>query len=557
MSASEGKTTILNNYFTMNFEVVPPAPTIVFDETKEYLNTDVVSITMPETLAGNEYADIKYSWVEDCADGDGTNYNDESKVTLTAGTHTLYAWVRYNSGQSSDDAVYSERVSQEFTVKTDINTVSVGDFSQTATYTGSAIVPEITVYDSEKTQNVLDAANYELTFQQMVDDEPVDVEEMVNVGTYIITLVGKDTYGGSMVIAEAFEVTKANPVVTAPTAVADLTYNGENQTLVEAGTTSTGTTMMYKLGANEPYTETLPVGKNAGNYIVYYMVSGGDNYNNFESETTVQVTIAKKVLTEDMVTLSAETFAYNGETQKPAVTVSDGEALKVDDYTVTNEGGTEVGTYEVTVTATEGGNYTGSVTKTFTIDNRTLAVGTDVTFAEGQTWASLYITTESLNLPEGVMAYIVTAVSETAATVAPISYVPKNVPVLLENNSTVTTENTDATGNLLAGTTETTAVAGLSGTVYGLHGNRFLKVTSGSIPARRAYLVTGTEVVAPTGAPYLNIIFGDATAIDRVKADAGDGDGQWYTLDGRKLQQKPAKKGLYIKNGRKVVINNK
>ena len=62
MSASEGKTTILNNYFTMNFEVVPPAPTIVFDETKEYLNTDVVSITLPETLAQYENAVIIVGW---------------------------------------------------------------------------------------------------------------------------------------------------------------------------------------------------------------------------------------------------------------------------------------------------------------------------------------------------------------------------------------------------------------------------------------------------------------------------------------------------------------
>jgi hypothetical protein len=28
----------------------------------------------------------------------------------------------------------------------------------------------------------------------------------------------------------------------------------------------------------------------------------------------------------------------------------------------------------------------------------------------------------------------------------------------------------------------------------------------------------------------------------------------WYTLDGRKLESKPTKKGLYIVNGNKVVI---
>ena len=30
--------------------------------------------------------------------------------------------------------------------------------------------------------------------------------------------------------------------------------------------------------------------------------------------------------------------------------------------------------------------------------------------------------------------------------------------------------------------------------------------------------------------------------------------GNWYDLKGRKLSGKPTKKGLYIRNGRKVVI---
>jgi hypothetical protein len=31
-------------------------------------------------------------------------------------------------------------------------------------------------------------------------------------------------------------------------------------------------------------------------------------------------------------------------------------------------------------------------------------------------------------------------------------------------------------------------------------------------------------------------------------------DGAWYTLDGRKLDQQPTAKGVYIHNGRKTVI---
>lgn len=205
MSASEGKTTILNNYFTMNFEVVPPAPTIVFDETKEYLNTDVVSITLPETLAQYENAVIMYSWVEDCQDGNGNVYNDNSKVTLTAGTGTLYAWVRYN-GATAGDAVYSERVSQVFTVKSNISEAYIPEFTTTATYTGEAITPEFTVYESEKTLTEISADNYTVSYHK-TGTQTEDVDAIVEVGTYVITITGTgDTWGGTKTVTREFTV---------------------------------------------------------------------------------------------------------------------------------------------------------------------------------------------------------------------------------------------------------------------------------------------------------------------------------------------------------------
>ena len=48
--------------------------------------------------------------------------------------------------------------------------------------------------------------------------------------------------------------------------------------------------------------------------------------------------------------------------------------------------------------------------------------------------------------------------------------------------------------------------------------------------------------------------FGTTTAIRFMLRDNLKDDGAWYTLDGRKLQQKPAKKGVYIVNGRKTVV---
>lgn len=47
---------------------------------------------------------------------------------------------------------------------------------------------------------------------------------------------------------------------------------------------------------------------------------------------------------------------------------------------------------------------------------------------------------------------------------------------------------------------------------------------------------------------------GEQTGIISITADQRSTDGATYTLDGRKLNGKPTAKGVYIQNGRKVVI---
>lgn len=79
------------------------------------------------------------------------------------------------------------------------------------------------------------------------------------------------------------------------------------------------------------------------------------------------------------------------------------------------------------------------------------------------------------------------------------------------------------------------------------------------IGAFRAYFKIGEDGVNDarqiTG---FNIDFGDgdiATGI--ISIDNGQvtiGNGAWYSLDGRKLSGKPTMKGVYIRNGRKTVI---
>ena len=47
---------------------------------------------------------------------------------------------------------------------------------------------------------------------------------------------------------------------------------------------------------------------------------------------------------------------------------------------------------------------------------------------------------------------------------------------------------------------------------------------------------------------------GKATSISLTSDSSSTGEGSWYTVNGMKLDQQPTRKGVYIQNGKKVVI---
>ncbi|MBR5315318.1 MAG: leucine-rich repeat protein, partial [Firmicutes bacterium] len=106
--------------------------------------------------------------------------------------------------------------------------------------------------------------------------------------------------------------------------------------------------------------------KNAGTYKVVVDLKG-----NYQGEKELTFTIAKAKITS--ATLSATTYTYSGVAKKPTVTVKAGTkklASKISksngDVKVTYASGRKnVGTYKVTIKGQ--GNYTGTITKSFTI----------------------------------------------------------------------------------------------------------------------------------------------------------------------------------------------
>ena len=84
-------------------------------------------------------------------------------------------------------------------------------------------------------------------------------------------------------------------------------------------------------------------------------------------KATIVVSVGKKTITDQMVTLSQTSFTYDGKEKKPTVTVKDGTSTlrSGTDYTVAYSANTNVGT--ATVTVTGNGVYRGSIQKTFKI----------------------------------------------------------------------------------------------------------------------------------------------------------------------------------------------
>ena len=84
---------------------------------------------------------------------------------------------------------------------------------------------------------------------------------------------------------------------------------------------------------------------------------------------TIRVTVTPATITSDDVTLDSSALTYDGKAKTPSVTVTIGSTVLVPetDYTVSYSENVNAGTDTASVTVKGCGNYTGEVTKTFSI----------------------------------------------------------------------------------------------------------------------------------------------------------------------------------------------
>lgn len=121
-------------------------------------------------------------------------------------------------------------------------------------------------------------------------------------------------------------------------------------------------------GTDENGTELEGNPVDAGTYYLKVSVAETENYNAASAGTTI--TIEPKKVENPEITVTPDSYEYDGEEKKPTVTVKDGETIiPSTEYTVSYSDNKNVGTATVTISNKEGSNYeiSGNRSQTYTI----------------------------------------------------------------------------------------------------------------------------------------------------------------------------------------------
>jgi hypothetical protein len=264
---------------------------------------------------------------------------------------------------------------------------------------------------------------------------------------------------------------------------------------------------------------------------------------------TVNDAIEQKALTQTQDYI-VQIYAIDAEGQPT------GDAMDFTNFTF------EPGIYAVKAVAADGSDYDGETALSNTFE---LYQGYQVVIPAGE--YVTYYKDEAVRLDEAdresIELYTVSSVSETTATLSgPYDAMPKNTPMFVRNKGTedktfylIPCNDPDLALSVYSGfqgTLEPTTIAASTSTVnnYAFNGTAFVWVKNAlEVGANKCWLTIGAS-----SARTLNIVFDDATGVKEVIEVNEVSDNSWYDLSGRKLQGKPNKKGVYIMNGKKVVV---
>ena len=280
----------------------------------------------------------------------------EPRVTITKGDRTLVEGRDYTVEYQNNTSIGRARAgitgignySGYFTTAFYISRGSISNCDITLSYTS-------TTYDgTEKKPSVTVKCNGNTLTEDQ--DYYLYYRNNTNIGTASVTISGAGNFSGSETKTfqiKASDFSKCDIQLSA----SSFTYDGTEkkpEITVKNGkkqlTTNTDYTVSYKNNINAGTASVTITGK--GSY-------SGSQTKNF--------TITPADLTKTTISLSASSFIYDGAEKEPAITIKAGKKQLTlnKDYTISYKNNTNVGTAFVTVTGK--GNYTGSISKSFTI----------------------------------------------------------------------------------------------------------------------------------------------------------------------------------------------
>ena len=442
------------------------------------------------------------------------------------------------------------------------------------TYTGQPQTPEVIVKDGE-TELVLNT------------DFTVSYSNNIYASEATATITGIGNYAGT--VSEHFTINKAKAFVMFGMPYQfERTYGDPNFTILPE--VEGDGVLTYRSGNQDIATVDEETGEvtivSAGVVRIWAAISDGANY--VGEKDWYQLTIHPKELETSMVAAMAEQ-AYTGAAVTPGfvITFNDMRLVEGTDYTVEYADNTEIGTATATITGT--GNYTGTLTKEFTIamakltldeteDNsevlaaadgkpfdvtlkRTLQTGSWNTFAvpfdidtpDGWTVKEL----KSSTLADGTLTLSFGNAQGIEAGKPYLVKVADKVETPTFKGVTVSTDfvKTETTAVDFVPTLGKTAIEGDATSILFLGaGNKLFYPTQlpSDMKGFRAYFQLKGDA---TSARSFQLDFGDGetTSIKTTNFTNYTNSEEWYDLQGRRVNG-AAKKGVYIVNGKKTVV---
>ncbi|MBQ8134655.1 MAG: type I pullulanase [Clostridia bacterium] len=273
-----------------------------------------------------------------------------SKVTLPEGNWDVY--VNDKTAGNTALATYTDTVEVPYLsamvlVKDpakNIGLKSVTIEKTSYTYDGSAKKPKVLTVTDVNGKTVA-ASNYTVSYSNNK-----------NAGTATVTVKGKNPYTGT--VKTTFKITGKSITKASISGVkSSYAYTGKAQS--PTVTVKDGSVTLKK---NTDYTVSYKNNTKVGTATI--TIKGKGNYS---GSTTKTFKITAKSLAKFTTKLSTTSYVYNGKAKTPSVTVKDGTKTlkKGTDYTVTYTNNKKPG--KATVKITGKGNYSGTITKTFTI----------------------------------------------------------------------------------------------------------------------------------------------------------------------------------------------